>query len=64
MFDTYDLCFTADNTISLPGIDKSKAYQNSASPQYLDDADEVLHKEVLSGYGDLLVSQDVWIVHC
>lgn len=43
-----------DNTISLPGIDKSKAYQNSASPQYLDDADEVLHKEVLSGYGDLL----------
>ena len=50
------LCLIADNPPCLPGVDESKAYFSTTNPQYLDDAEDFLHSEVLSHYGDLLVS--------
>ncbi|KAJ7357749.1 hypothetical protein OS493_023223 [Desmophyllum pertusum] len=43
-----------DNPPCLPGVDESKAYFSTTNPQYLDDAEDFLHSEVLSHYGDLL----------
>ena len=48
--------FFADNHVSLPGVDASKAYVNTKNIQYQDDAEEFLYKELLSNYGDILVS--------
>ena len=54
------LCLIADNPVTLPGLDERKAYVSTANSQYHDDAEEILHGEVFSNYGDLLVSFRNW----
>ena len=44
-----------DNPPTLPGVDDS-VYVSTANHQYHDDAEEFLDSEVLSYYGDVLVS--------
>ena len=53
-----------DNSVTLPGVDENSAYVSTTNPQYWDDAEEFLHSELLSNYGDLLVSGVVtrWFV--
>ena len=50
------VCLIADNPVILPGIDNSKAYISTTNSQYHDDAEEFMYCEVLSNFGDLLVS--------
>lgn len=50
------LYFVTDNPPTLPGIDDNKVYVSTTNYQYHDDAEEFLSSEVLSNYGDLLVS--------
>lgn len=50
------LCFIVDNPSTLPGDIDSNAYVSTTNLQYHDDAEEFLYSEVLSHYGDLLVS--------
>ena len=40
----------------MPGIGDSEIYVNTVNMQYHDDAEDFLYSEVLSNYGDLLVS--------
>ena len=51
------LCFATDNRPTLPGVDDS-VYFSTANHQYHDDAEDFLYSEVLSQYGDVLVSFD------
>ena len=60
--DALFLHLTAENPVILPGIDKSKAYISTSNTQYLDDEEEFMYTEVLSNYGDLLVSSDVFVL--
>ena len=48
--------FFTENPISLPGIGDSEVYVSTSNMQYHDDAEDFLYSEVLSNYGDLLVS--------
>ena len=48
--------FIIDNPPTLHGVDDSNAYVSTTNLQYHDDAEEFLYSEVLSHYGDLLVS--------
>lgn len=50
------LYFVTDNPPTLPGIDDNNVYVSTTNYQYHDDAEEFLSSEVLSNYGDLLVS--------
>ena len=50
------LCFVTDNPPTLPGVNDNSAYVSTTNYQYHDDAEEFLFSEVLSNYGDLLVS--------
>ena len=50
------IIFFTGNPISLPGIGDSEIYVNTVNTQYHDDAEDFLYSEVLSNYGDLLVS--------
>ena len=50
------LYFVTDNPPTLPGVDDSKVYVSTTNYQYHDDAEEFLFSEVLSHYGDVLVS--------
>lgn len=50
------LYFVTDNPPTLPGIDDNKVYVSTTNYQYHDDAEEFLSSEVLSNFGDLLVS--------
>lgn len=50
------LFFFTENPISLPGIGDSEIHVNTVNMQYHDDAEDFLYSEVLSNYGDLLVS--------
>ena len=63
MSDALFLCLTAENPVILPGIDKSKAYMSTTNTQYHDDEEEFMYTEVLSNYGDLLVSWDVVLLY-
>ena len=45
-----------DNPPTLPGVEDNSVYVSTTNYQYHDDAEEFLHSEVLSQYGDLLVS--------
>ena len=40
----------------MPGIGDSEIHVNTVNMQYHDDAEDFLYSEVLSNYGDLLVS--------
>ena len=50
------MCFVTDNPPTLPGVDDNSVYVGTTNYQYYDDAEEFLYSEVLSHYGDLLVS--------
>ena len=50
------LYFVTDNPPTLPGVDDDKVYVSTTNYQYHDDAEEFLFSEVLSHYGDVLVS--------
>ena len=52
-------CSFADNPVTLPGVDKNKAYVSTTNSQYHDDAEDFLCSEVFSNYGDLMVSLKV-----
>jgi len=43
-----------DNPVTLPGVDKNKAYVSTTNSQYHDDAEDFLCSEVFSNYGDLM----------
>jgi len=51
-----------NNDITLPGVDASKAYIITKNAQYFDDAEEFLHTEVFSNYGDIVVGSEFCFV--
>ena len=52
----FQVCIFTDNTVTLPGIVERNVYVSTTNSQYLDNAVEFLDQEVLSSFGDLMVS--------
>ena len=63
MFKIISSCLFVDNQITVPGLDESTAYLVSTNLHYYDDSVEFMYSEVMSNYGDLLVSLIEFMFH-